>query len=372
MRIGVSARTLAYISGGPTEYLRGLLRALIGMRSGHELVLFYPHASHVGTFPEANEVVLPSRTRLGFDWLALPAALRRHGCDVAFFPSSNMPAGIPCPAVVTMHDLGYFHPTLRMYKTSDTLYMRLAIRHTVRKAARLVAVSEYTRRDLLRLPGSRPESIAVVHEACDPMYKAPVDPAAVADFRRTRGLERDFILYAGNISPRKNLGTLLDAFARIADGIPCDLAVTGGLAWNEDFESRVRQAGISRRVKRLGHVERRDMPLLYHAARALAFPSLFEGFGLPVLEAQACGVPVACADATSLPEVAGQGALLVEPTSVEAWAWALAALATDAPLRHRLIAAGKTNESRFTWSETARKTLTILEEAASAASSPRP
>jgi len=363
MRIGVSARTLAYPSGGPKEYLIGLINALLTLDTDHELVLFYPDASHRGSFPTATEVVLPCRNRLLFDWFSLPFALRRHKVDVAFFPSSNMPPGVPCPAVVTMHDLGYFHPTLRMYKRSDTLYMRLAIRRTVRRAERLLAVSEYTRRELLRLPGAKPEAIAVIHEACDPMYKAPVEPAAVAAFCRQRGLERNFILYAGNISPRKNLDTLLAAFARVRDRIDCDLAVTGGLAWSEDFEHRVREAGLSDRVRRLGHVARREMPLLYRAATALAFPSVFEGFGLPVLEAQACGVPVVCANATSLPEVAGRGALLVEPTSVSAWAEALVRIVTDETLRRELIREGYANEARFTWSMTAQQTLTALETA---------
>jgi glycosyltransferase involved in cell wall biosynthesis len=364
MRIGINARTLAYRSGGPTEYLLGLVRALLELDSGHELVLFYPDAAHVGTFPAATEVALPVRNRLLFDWLALPRALRRHRCDTAFFPSSNMPPGIPCPAVVAMLDLGYFHPTLRMYKTADTLYMRRAIRYSARRAERIVAISEHTRRDVLRLTRARPENVSVTHLACDPLYKEPVDPAAVAAFRRAHGLEKDCILYSGNISPRKNLNTLLSAFARVRDRIPCDLAITGGLAWSEDFESRVRSLGLADRVKRLGHVKRRDMPLLYRTAAALAFPSVFEGFGLPVLEGQACGVPVVCADATSLPEVAGRGALLVDPTSVDAWAEALYRIVTDVALRETLIREGFANEARYAWAETARLTLAALETAA--------
>jgi glycosyltransferase involved in cell wall biosynthesis len=364
MRIAISARTLAYACGGPTEYLRGLIAALLALDTGHELVLFYPDATHLGTFPEATEIPLGRRNRLAFDWLALPRALRRHRCDVAFFPSSNMPPGIPCPAVVAMLDLGYFHPRLRMYKAADTLYMRWAIRYAARRAERLVAISEHTRRDVLRLTRARPEAVSVTPLACDPIYKRPADPAAVAAFRQTHGLERDYILYAGNISPRKNLATLLDAFALARDRLPCDLAVTGGLAWSEDFAARVARLGLSDRVRRLGQVARQDMPSLYDGALALAFPSVFEGFGLPVLEAQARSLPVVCADATSLPEVAGAGALLVPPTSVAAWAEALTAVATDAALRERLRLAGAANEARFTWRRTAGATLAALEAVA--------
>jgi glycosyltransferase involved in cell wall biosynthesis len=364
MRIGISARTLAYPSGGAKEYLLGLLEAMLQLNSGHELILFYSQYAHVGTFPDATEVVLPCTNRVLFDWWHLPRALRRHHCDVALFPSSNMPPGIPCPAVVTVHDLGYFHPTLRMYKTCDTIYMRWAIRHTVYKAKRLLAVSEYTRQELQDLLCARPQSIEVIHEACDPMYKTPVNAADVAAFRQANALDRDFILYTGNISPRKNLATLLAAYARIHDSIPCDLTVTGGMAWSEDFENQVRQLGLTDRVIRLGHVNRQDMPLLYHAASAVAFPSFFEGFGLPVLEAQACGTPVVCANTTSLPEVAGHGALLVDPTSVDAWSEALTRIVTDTALREELIRKGHANEARFTWPVTAQKTLHELVAAA--------
>lgn len=360
MRIAINARTLAYPSGGPKEYLISLVNALLALGTGHELVLFYPDASHLGTFPGATEVVLPTANRLAFDWLALPLALRRAPCDVAFFPSSNMPPGIPCPAVVAMLDLGYFHPTLRMYRAADTAYMRWAIRYSARRAERLVAISEYTRRDVLRLTKARPERVSVTPLACDPIYHAPATPEALAAFRRAKGLTRDFILYSGNVSPRKNLSTLLAAYARMADLAPCDLVVTGGLAWSEDFDVMVRETGLTDRVRRLGHVPREQMPLLYRSARALAFPSLFEGFGLPILEAQACGLPVICADATSLPEVAGRGALLVDPRSVDAWAVGLARIVSDDALRQALAREGRANAARFTWERTASQTLDAL------------
>ncbi|MEL7638502.1 MAG: glycosyltransferase family 1 protein [Solidesulfovibrio sp.] len=363
MRIAVNARTLDYPACGPKEYLACLVRALLD-GGGHELVLYYPHASHLGTFPEATETVLPVRNRLAFDWLALPLALRRDKPDVAFFPSSNMPPGIPCPAVTAMLDLGYFHPTLRMYKRGDTLYMRRFIRYAARRSQRLVAISEHTRRDVLRLTRARPEHVTVTPLACDPLYRAPARPEAVAAFRERNGLARPYVLYAGNISPRKNLGTLLQAFALAGQALPCDLALTGGMAWSEDFAASVARLGLAGRVKRLGQVAKDDMPLLYRGATALAFPSLFEGFGLPILEAQACGTPVVCAAATSLPEVAGDGALLVDPGDAVAWAEALCRVATDPGLREALIRRGHDNEARFTWERTARLTLDALAAAA--------
>ncbi len=363
MRIAINARTLDYPSGGPKEYLLGLTRALLDL-GGHELLLYYPHESHLRTFPEATEKVLPVRNRLLFDWLALPRALGRDRPDVILFPCSNMPPGIPCPAVVTMLDLGYFHPTLRMYKRGDTLYMRRFIRYSARRAERLLAISEHTRADVLRLTRARPQQVTVTPLACDPLYKKSAPPGAVTAFTRAHGLPRPYIVYTGNISPRKNLTTLLAALPRAGDRLACDLAVTGGLAWSEDFTNTVNQMGLQDRVRRLGHVARSEMPLLYQGATALAFPSLFEGFGLPVLEAQASGTPVVCAAATSLPEVAGDGAVLVPPTDADAWAEALVRVAGDATLRQQLIERGRANEARFTWRRTARLTLDALEAAA--------
>ena len=363
MRIAINARTLDYESGGPKEYLLGLVRGLLDC-GGHELILYYPHKSHLGTFPEATEVVLPVRNRLAFDWLALPRALRRDTPDVAFFPSSNMPPGIPCPAVVAMLDLGYFHPTLRMYKRADTLYMRRAIRYSARRAEMLTAISEHTRADVLRLTNARPERVRVTPLACDPAFRAPAAPEKLTAFRREHDLTRGFILYAGNISPRKNLDTLLAAFAAAADRLPCDLAVTGGYAWSEDFAATVARLGLAGRVKRLGHIAPADMPLLYQSALALAFPSLFEGFGLPILEAQAGGTPVVCSRATSLPEVAGDGALLVDPKGVAAWAGALVKIVHDVTLREDLVAKGRANESRYSWERTAHLTLEVFQAAA--------
>lgn len=362
MRIAISARTLEYPSGGPKEYLLGLVRAMLAC-GGHELILYYPHKNHLGTFPETTEVVLPVRNRLAFDWVALPLALRRAKPDVAFFPSSNMPPGIPCPAVTAMLDLGYFHPTLRMYKRADTLYMRRAIRYSARRAERLVAISEHTRADVLRLTSARPQRVSVTPLACDPIFRQPASPEALAAFRLEHGLERDFILYAGNISPRKNLPTLLAAFAAAGKRLSCDLAVTGGYAWSEDFAAAVTRLGLTGRVRRLGHIAPHAMPLLYQNALALAFPSLFEGFGLPILEAQASRTPVVCARTTSLPEVAGAGALLVDPTDVGAWTAALVRIVHDRPLRDTLIHDGLANEANFTWERTARLTLDALEAA---------
>ena len=309
-------------------------------------------------------MALGTSNRLYFDWVKLPAALRRHGIDLAFFPFSNMSPAVGRPSVVTMHDLGYFVRDYRMYKLADTIYMRYAIRRAAINATRLIAVSEATKRDLIRITGASEDKTATIPLAPDAMYGRSISPEETAAFRARHELPRDFFLYTGNISPRKNLRALLTAFKSAAARCDFDLVVTGGTAWGGAFDDWVRQIGLTGRVRKLGFIPRLQMPVLYKAATVFVFPTLFEGFGLPVLEAQAQGVPVLCSNTTSLPEVAGDSAYLVDPGSVEAIAEGLARLANDPGLRETLSAKGLANVRRFSWEKTARQTLDVFRQAA--------
>jgi len=361
MRIGISCRSLEYPSGGVREYLVSLLKALLAIDSRNTYVLFHSQAGHMGRFPGAEEVSLNCSNRLAFDWLKLPGALKTYSVDLAFFPSSNTPPRVPCKAVAAMMDLGYFHSRYRMYRWADTLYMKRAMAYTARRAEGLLAISEYTRKDLEDILGVPGRKVTVTHLAADDMYFRPVAQDDAARFRQVHGLERPYFLYTGNISPRKNLKSLLTAFSEVKDRVEADLVVTGGLSWSGDWEQWVRSLGLGNRVRRLGDVARRDMPALYASALAFVFPSLFEGFGLPVLEAQAVGVPVLCSTAASLPEVTGDSALLFDPLDISALSRALCDAASDRSLRQRLIDKGRENVRRFSWEDTARKTLDAFE-----------
>ena len=363
MRIGISCRSLEYPSGGVKEYLVSLIRALLALDSRNEYVLFHATPRHFGMFTGAREISLDCPNRLAFDWLKLPRALKKHRIDVAFFPSSNMPRGVPCKAVAAMHDLGYFQKEYRMYRLADTLYMKWAVAYAARRAQRLVAVSQYTKKDLMEILSVPAEKVAVTHLAADPMYHEPVPEGAVKDFRLRHGLTHPFFLYTGSISPRKNLKVLLEAFCAVHERIDADLVITGGLSWNEDWNALLAPFELSVRVLRLGDVPRRDMPALYASALAFVFPSLFEGFGLPVLEAQAVGVPVICSNAASLSEVAGESAYMIDPRDVSGLAAALEKMASDASLRKNLVELGFANAQRFSWKDTAAKTLEVFEAA---------
>jgi glycosyltransferase involved in cell wall biosynthesis len=361
MRIGISCRSLEYASGGVKEYLVSLLGALLAIDDRNTYVLFHSQSRYLGSFPGAEEVSLDCSNRLVFDWLRLPGALKAQGVDLAFFPSSNMPPRVPCKAVAAMMDLGYFHGRYRMYRWADTLYMKRAMAFTARRAEGLLAISEYTKKDLTEILGVPGHKVTVTHLAADDLYHKAVTEDDIVNFRQHHRLNRPFFLYTGNISPRKNLKALLTAFAAVKDQVEADLVVTGGLSWSDEWEDWVRSLGIEDRVRRLGDVPRRDMPALYASALAFVFPSLFEGFGLPVLEAQAVGVPVICSTAASLPEVAGDSALLIDPLDIPGLSRALNEVASDQGLRERLIDTGRENVHRFSWEDTARKTLEVFE-----------
>ncbi len=363
MRIGVSCRSLEYASGGVRQYLTSLLDALLALDRENTYVLFHSRPAHMGRFPGAREVSLDCANRLAFDWLKLPPALTRHDVDVAFFPASNMPPRVPCKAVATMLDLGYFHTGYRMYRLPDTVYMRWAMAYTARRAQRLLAISEYTKADLMRVLGVPGDRIDVTHLAADARYLSPPQPEAVAAFLRRNALMRPYFLYAGNISPRKNLSTLLEAFSRVRGRVEHDLVVTGGMAWSEDWDRRVAALGLTDRVRRLGHVEEDDMPALYAGALAFVFPSRFEGFGLPVLEAMSLGAPVITSNVSSLPEVAGEAALLVDPMDPAAIAAAMERLERDHGLREALGLAGRSRAALFSWDEAARTALAAYDAA---------
>jgi glycosyltransferase involved in cell wall biosynthesis len=292
--------------------------------------------------------------------------LARARPDVAFIPAHVVPIGRPRNAVVTIHDLGYL-----AFPAAHTARRRLELHLTtlwsVRAARRVIAISAATRDDLVRHYRADPARIAVVHHGLSGAQFRPAAPDEVAAARERHGLRRPYFLYLGTLQPRKNLERLIDAFARAAGSGAlgeAELVIGGRRGWlSEQIERRAGALGLSGRVRLAGYLPDADLPALLSGALAFAFPSLYEGFGLPVLEAMACGAPVLTSATSSLPEVAGDAALLVDPHDEAAIAAGLARLAADAGLRAELRERGLAHAARFTWERCARETLDVLREA---------
>ncbi len=257
---------------------------------------------------------------------------------------------------MTLYDLSFalFPEThLRVLRwSSNALVPRF-----LRACDRVIAISESTKRDAVRLYGIPEDKIVVTHLAAEDRFR-PADPHRVDGVRERFGLPPRFLLYVGTIEPRKNLDVLLGALSRLkGQGREVPLVVAGGLGWlYQGFLAKIRSLGLESLVILPGFVPDDDLPALYTAAEVFVYPSIYEGFGIPILEAMGCGTPVLCSDSSSLPEVAGDGGILLPPGDPAAWAEAIARLMESAALRGELRERGFRNASRFRWEETSRRT----------------
>jgi len=263
-----------------------------------------------------------------------------------------------------VHDLAFLRMPELLTPQSRRYYGQ--IHRAVRNTERIIAVSERTRCDLVELVGAPPDRVEVVHEAADPRFRPP-SAAEVAAARQRFGLADEYFLFVGTREPRKNLGRLLEAYAALVDGAPDApaLAIAGRPGWlADDLAARAEGFGIGPRVRWLGGVGPDDLVGLYGGAVAFVFPSLYEGFGLPVLEAMACGTPVVASTGGSLPEVAGDAALLVDPLDVPALRHALGRVWREAGLREELRGRGFARAAGFSWRAAAEQTLDVYRRAA--------
>ena len=370
MLIGIDAsRTVLARRTGTERYALEITRALTTMTSDDlsddRFVLYFNQLPAHGLLPRSDRVswrVIPSRRLWTVGRLSAEMVIRPP--DVLFVPAHSLPPILPRASAVTIHDLGYLHFPGE-HPPATRLLRQFSNRLSARRATRVVAISKATRDDLVRLDRVNPRTISVVHHGKAPWFK-PVEDAAQIDAVRARhGLDRPYFLFVGTLQPRKNLERLLSAFDRVSAERPdLLLAMVGAGGWQpERLERALAGVRARDRVRLLGYVEDDDLPSLLSGSLGLAFPSLYEGFGLPALEAMACATPVLTSNTSSLPEVVGESGLLVDPLDVEAIACGLARLADDADLRRVLGERGRDRAAAFTWERAARETLAVLRAA---------
>ncbi|GAB4436009.1 MAG: glycosyltransferase family 1 protein [Anaerolineae bacterium] len=294
----------------------------------------------------------------------LPWEMRQLKPDICHFTNSVAPLLSPCRVVVTIHDMTLWLYA-RYHHRKRLLSMRPLIPLAARRAAALITVSHSAKADIVRILGTDAAKIHVIHEA-PPADFQPLPPGAALEAVRSRyKLPRHFILHVGTLEPRKNLVRLIEVFARLhrAGTIPHSLVFVGANGWKTEpvFEAVARLA-LHKVVRFLGHVPQDDMAKLYNLADVVTFPSLYEGFGLPVVEAMACGTPVVTSRRGALEEVAGAAAEFVEPTEDDSIAEGLCRVLTD-PNRHaELRARGLARAAQFSWAATAAQTMRVYEQ----------
>lgn len=366
--VALNAHLLAagdsYRSAGIAVYVANLLRGLSVMRSDlrYQVLLGDKRLSptefdlpvHFSRVSTAHPL-----TRILWEQCVLPGLLRRLGADLLHAPAFVGPLLSSCPQVITVHDLSFLrHP--EFFRRSNRLYLGTLTGIACRRAAAVIAVSQFTAREvqhLLRVPAAR---VHTIYHGIDPRFR-PLPPAEVAAFRQKMQLPDRFVLYLGTLEPRKNLTQLVRAFARLRDP-DVHLVLAGGRGWlYEEIFAEVERLGLGARVHFPGFVSTETQALWYNAAEAFAYVSHYEGFGFPVTEALACGVPTLTAATTSLPEAGGDGVLLVDlngeaATGEAAIAEGLHRLLTDTALRAELRQRGLAHAARFSWAETARQT----------------
>ncbi len=292
--------------------------------------------------------------RLGpTSWLARP--------HVLFVPAHVIPIIHP-PTVVTIHDVGYrvFPDT---HTTRRRLELELTTQWSVRAARHVLTVSQATKRDLVSWYGVDPERITVTHLGLSEVFKPPTDQYLIKDVQARYGLqERSYLIYVGTVQPRKNLTRVIEALAiTLAAGYEVDLVIAGKRGWlSTPIEQRAQELGITHRIHFIGYVPEQELPALLAGALCFVFPSLYEGFGMPVIEAMACGTPVITSTSSALPEVAGDAALLVDPLDTDAIAAAIMQMIDNATLRETLRQRGLDRARLFTWEACAKKTLEVL------------
>jgi glycosyltransferase involved in cell wall biosynthesis len=387
MHIGINAQLLSYSqnyrNGGVSRYIRYLLEGLAEQPGEHEYTVFVngqdvadrlARNSHITYMPAPWPESRPA-ARVAWEQLTLPGLIRQKGIEVLHSPVNVLPVRLPrqCAGVVTLHDLAFLRYPEVLTRPKRLYHHQFTVR-SIRRAAMVISVSESTREDAVKLVGVPAGRVQVAYPCIDERFSRQPPLEEVAAFQSARGYVDGYVLYLGTLEPRKNITTLIDAYALLRNmyGRREKLVLAGGKGWlYEAIFARVKELGLEEEIIFPGFVSDNEQVLWYSAAAAFVYPSLYEGFGIPVAEALACGTPVVTSNVSSLPE-AGMGvALTVEPRDAEALAAAMYMALTDEQLQAKTRQMARAVAQRFSAHAMAAQTVAIYEEAAAGSTAHR-
>jgi glycosyltransferase involved in cell wall biosynthesis len=373
MVIGLDvSRAVSSQPTGTEVYTIQLTKALIPLAAerGHQIRLYFNSAPADGLLPKADHLEFVNIPfPMLWTHLRLANELRQNPPDVFFTPAHVIPYSYRSPSVAAVHDLGF-----RYYPEAHTRwqmrYLNWSTHHNAQRGSRVISDSIHTKEDLVLIYEIPASKIDVIYPGLDPLIRQVTDNTELEAVQHKYGITPPYLLYIGTIQPRKNLSRLIEAF--IQSGVGHQLVIAGKAGWRsrpileKAFDN---QSTATNNIVLPGFVAPKDKSALISGADALLYPSLYEGFGFPILEANACGTPVLCANTSSLPEIAGEAALLVDPLDTRGMSESIQKIVSDNDLRDRLTAQGFSNALRFTWQTTASHVMSTLESTASVVSS---
>ena len=367
MRIGLDGIPLASAKTGIGHYTLELARALAQIDHDDEFELISPFAFNSSSLDHDLPVNLKKveARRRKFWWaVGLPLYMRRSATSLFHGTNYEIPLFSKCPTILSIHDLSQLlYPETHLAQSVRRARYRLPL--MARAATKIITATEHVKREVVEHLKIDGEKIAVTPYAPRPVFR-PLSRSEAEETRTRLGIEENFILFVGTIEPRKNLVTLLRAFAEVlrSTDLRPQLVIAGQKGWlTGETMSYIESEGLGERVKLTGYITDEDLRALYSCCAVCVYPSLYEGFGLPPLEAMACGAPVIASNVPSLSEAVGQAAYLVSPTDVQGLAGAIVKLLRDEAQRSHFSRAGLNHASQFTWERTARLTLEIYREA---------
>ena len=370
MRIGINALFLLPGKvGGSEVYLRNLVRSMARVAPENEYLLYVNRESAgllgaEGIREVQCNVAAESRPmRILYEQTMLPILARRHGLDALLSAGMTAPFFCPVTSVLTVYDLQHVNEP-QNFNRWYLLFLKTIISLSARSAKSVLTLSEKSRRDIVRVYGLSPERVAVTYLAADRSVFYRRSEAEIASLKEKYGLPEEFILYIASSLPHKNYERLLCAFAEVRRKMPdIKLVLIGARDYgHEAISARIESLGLSDSVLFLGWLPFEEIPVIYSAASLFVFPSLHEGFGIPVLEAFASGTPVVCSRIEPLDEVAGDAALFVDPLSADAIAEGILRVLGDSQLKDALRAKGLKRAGEFSWERTASRTLSFIEQ----------
>jgi glycosyltransferase involved in cell wall biosynthesis len=364
MRIGIMLRTLDEMFG-IGMYTQYMLDALLELESNNQYILFYKNEAHLGKYahyPNVEETVVKAPNKLLWDQVAIPLAARKAKVDVLFHTKFTVPFLTKCKTVMRIAGASWFvHPEIYPNKI-DLTYIKMAMPLYCRKADALIANSKLTKNDFIKILHVPREKIRVVYNGVNPRFRPIGDPEVLDEVKRRYNLPDRFVLTVGRYDPRKNFPTIFRAFTKCRDAGALKLVAVGKDSWKYKEDCRIDESEFKDDFVFPGYVGHDDLPAFYNLAEAFIFPSIYEEFGNPLVEAMSCGCPIVASNTGAIPEITAGAAVLTEPFDADKLAEGVDQITQDAGFRRTLIEKGLQRAKKFSYENVAKEVLDVLEE----------